>query len=179
MPAGRPSKLNPRTIEALEDALELCLPVKTACTLAGIGDTTYHRWIETGREEEQKARAKAGTDEDLEAPEGSFWAFRVRMALALERAHQNLVAGILAAHAGGKWQAGQWLLKCRYPELYDQDTLTIHHRHGGPEGEPLTIKHDLLDMSPAQLRALRGDVQGTNGGANGANGEDTDDTTEG
>ncbi len=107
---GRPTVMTPAVIQELERNLELILPIKTACALSGCGESTFHRWMERAIEPD--------------APK-KYVEFRERMERAKERGHRNLVAGILAAHQGGKWEAGRWLLKCRYPEVYGDTPDTV------------------------------------------------------
>jgi hypothetical protein len=42
---GRPSKLTPETLEALEQGIQAQLPYKLACEAAGIGYSTYREWM--------------------------------------------------------------------------------------------------------------------------------------
>lgn len=51
---GQPPKLNDKRQAMLVDAFQNCLTVEAACAEAGIGQTTYYRWMAKGRDQGDK-----------------------------------------------------------------------------------------------------------------------------
>jgi hypothetical protein len=54
--AGRKTKLTPELQQALCDALRGGCYVETACTLVGVDESTYYRWLEKGEKGQQPYR---------------------------------------------------------------------------------------------------------------------------
>lgn len=97
---GRPSKLeNPDMIADLVKWLKLGYYIEDACTMAGIGKTTYYKWM---------AKAEAN-----EGPEFVEFMNAVKKARAeAEGAH---IMNIRKAADNGVWQASAWFLERSHP----------------------------------------------------------------
>lgn len=107
---GRPLTITPETTRRIVEAIENALPVREACRLGGVGESTYYAWM---------ARA-----EDPDAP-AEYLEFRAAIAEARAIAQERLVSTVQIASADPKnWRAAAWLLERRYPAHW-AETLTI------------------------------------------------------
>ena len=96
---GRPSKLEDSRVDDLVKWLKLGYYIEDACTMAGIGKTTYYNWI---------AKAEAN-----EGPEYVEFMNAVKKARAeAEGAH---IMNIRKAADNGVWQASAWFLERSHP----------------------------------------------------------------
>ena len=99
---GRPSKLTPEVMATIIAEVKCGAPNNVACAAAGIGSSTFHRWME---------RAS-----DPEAPV-EYREFRE----ALMRARQEGIAARLAIiqkAARNDWRAAAWLLERDLPDVF-------------------------------------------------------------
>lgn len=119
---GRESKLiDPKMRQRLMDALVAGNTIRNACTMAGIGETTYYRWLE----------------EADHAPEGhELREFREEVKRAhAEAIHRNLM--IIQKAAAHHWQAAAWFLERRAPEDWGRrDRVEMG---GDGSGQPIVI----------------------------------------
>lgn len=122
MARGRPSLLSDperkqRILRAFEDSMEKCLPVATACELAGISEATYYGWMSAGEE---------GVE-----PYSDFFE---TVTQARARGEQGMVdvlhlAALQKTDAEGNatgavdWKAAAWLLERRFPDRYGQGAM--------------------------------------------------------
>jgi|ERR1051325_2613736 hypothetical protein len=91
MPAGRPTKYTPETIDRLKTAIRLGAPYTHACSYAGIAFETLSQWLKKYPE----------LSEQLKEAEG---AAVIQWLARIEEAAKN-----------GNWQAMAWKLERRYP----------------------------------------------------------------
>jgi transposase len=89
---ARPTDFSETIAKELCDYLRAGLPVSTACARAGIGRSTYHRWIQRGEQGEEP-----------------FATFRDASKRARAEAESEVLEGIKAAGVAGQWQAYAWL----------------------------------------------------------------------
>jgi len=122
--AKRPSKLEGAK-QTLIEALELGNSIEGACAYAGIGTTTYFRWLEVGEADEEH---------DQETP---YREFRDDALRAQGVAEQSLVAEIRRAgtgfvdpetrqRKGNDWRAAAFLLERRHPDRWGQRQNVKH-----------------------------------------------------
>lgn len=99
---GRPCKLSPKVREAIADAIRVGATQELATKAAGIGLSTFKRWMQRGEVE------AAG-------PYRALWA-------AVKKAEgdgaKRWLDVIEKAATDGSWQAAAWKLERRYPETY-------------------------------------------------------------
>jgi len=95
---GRPSKLDDARVEDLVKWLKLGYYIEDACTMAGIGKTTYYRWLD---------KAEEGLEE--------FRDFRDAVAKARAEAEGAHIMNIRKAADNGVWQASAWFLERSHP----------------------------------------------------------------
>jgi len=98
---GRPSKLDDARVEDLVKWLKLGYYIEDACTMAGIGKTTYYRWLE---------KAEEGIAE--------FQDFRDSVQKARAEAEGAHIMNIRKAADNGVWQASAWYLERSHPSKW-------------------------------------------------------------
>ena len=97
--AGRKVKLNKEIEDAFVQAIKLGCPKKDACGCAGIGETTFYKWMEWADSDRKDAAV--------------YQKFRERIKEAEGLATQRWLAIIEKAAQGGQWQAAAWKLERR------------------------------------------------------------------
>jgi len=107
---GRPSKLTPETQKLFVDAIAAGNYVATAAELAGIGQSTYYRWLEQGKT----------------ATRGRYREFWDAVKKAEAQAEAVRVARIARAGGEGNWQADAWYLERRYPDRWGRRQRLEH-----------------------------------------------------
>ena len=98
---GRPSKLEDSRVEELVKWLKLGYYIEDACTMAGIGKTTYYRWLE---------KAEEGLEE--------YRDFRDSVQKARAEAEGAHIMNIRKAADNGGWQASAWYLERSHPSKW-------------------------------------------------------------
>ena len=99
---GRPSKLDDQErIEDLVKWLKLGYYIEDACTMAGIGKSTYYRWLE---------KAEEGIEE--------YRDFRDSVKKARAEAEGAHIMNIRKAADNGVWQASAWYLERSHPSKW-------------------------------------------------------------
>ncbi|WP_322767547.1 hypothetical protein [Frankia sp. Cr1] len=110
---GRPDKLDPTAAKTIVDALRAGSHQTYAVDLAGVGSTTYYRWLRHGREDRVAGR------------ETKFAEFVADVARARAHVQLVLVTQIRTAAAGGDWRAAAWVLSHAFPEWSDKIDLNV------------------------------------------------------
>ena len=98
---GSPSKLEDSRVEELVKWLKLGYYIEDACTMAGIGKTTYYRWLE---------KAEEGLEE--------YRDFRDSVQKARAEAEGAHIMNIRKAADNGVWQASAWYLERSHPSKW-------------------------------------------------------------
>ena len=139
---GRPTDLTPDTQNRIIEALRAGNYIDVACSYAGIGTTTYYRWMQ---------RAS-----DPESPD-IYRDFRDAVQRARAEAEIRNVGLIQRAASDGTWQAAAWFLERSHPRKWGR-----HDRHEvtGPDGGPLEVAVD-ADTLEARLAAIIARRRGT------------------
>lgn len=115
---GRPSKLTPELHAEIVNLIRLGNFREAAAAAAGIGTTTFHRWMAKGRE------ARSGIYRE-------FWA---AVNTAEAQAEATAIGRIRQAAQDPKhWTAAAWYLERKFPERWGRKRLEI----SGPEGGPV------------------------------------------
>lgn len=110
---GRPTKLEPQTVDRICDILRAGGYLKVAVAAAGIGTSTFHEWMERGDPEGTKKADQPFRD------------FRDRVEQARAEGETRNVT-LVAAAANKDWKAAAWLLERQFPD-----------RWAGPRGRAL------------------------------------------
>jgi hypothetical protein len=115
---GRPSKLTPAVKQRLLDAIRAGNYYEAACVYAGIGETTFYRWMERGE--------KASSGEYRE-----FWE-SVKKAEAEAEAR---VVALWQQEIPGNWQAARDFLARRFSDRWspkEKVQTEVTGKDGGP-----------------------------------------------
>jgi hypothetical protein len=140
---ARPSKLTERTKNLLLQALQAGNDQKVAAQMAGIGETTFYRWMEMGAEEKAKKEYRE---------------FRESVERAIAEAEVAAVARIQQAAVNGRWQAAAWWLERKHSERWGRNDK-IRAEISGPNGQPIEI--DIEEAKKAILEFINeGNVNG-------------------
>ncbi len=110
----RPKLLDPEIQKTLCAAIRAGATHEGAAAHVGIGTTTFYRWMDRGRTEEERIADGAEPDPD-ETPYREIWE-SVKKAQA--DAEIRNISVIQNAAAGGTWQAAAWWLERRMPSRY-------------------------------------------------------------
>jgi hypothetical protein len=141
---SRPSKLTPETLEKLIRALRAGNDQKVAAELAGIGETTFYRWMELAQEPNAKK---------------DYREFRESVLRALAAAEADAVVRIQQAAQNGRWQAAAWWLERKHAERWGRNDK-IRAEISGPNGTPIQI--DIEEAKKAILEFINeGSVNGS------------------
>lgn len=144
---ARPSKLTPELTELIVLAIRAGNYSKVAAEMAGIGETTFYRWLELG--------AKEGAKKE-------FREFRESIKRAEAEAEVRSVALIRQAADGGTWQAAAWYLERKHGDRWGRNDK-IRQEISGPEGKPVPLS--LEEAKKAVLAFLEeGDNESINSG---------------
>jgi len=120
---GRKTKLTPQLQEKICGYIKEGNYAKTAAELCGVGETTYYRWLQTGRE------SKSGKCRE-------FWE-AIKKAESFAEAYH--VQQILKASKEGTWTASAWWLERKLPQKWartdkieHKGEMDVKNTHEGP-----------------------------------------------
>jgi hypothetical protein len=131
---ARPSKLSPEVTERIVQAIRAGNYAEAACQSAGIGTSTFYRWMAQGAKE----------------PASEFAVFRDEVVRAEAEAEVHAVA-IMRRAMGGDWRAALAYLERRHAARWRPRHQTeIVGRQDGPGDGGL----DLSKLSDAELATL-------------------------
>jgi len=121
---SRQKKLTPEVQDKIVSALRAGNYQETAARYAGIGETTFYRWMEMGEDEEA---------------EEIYREFREAVEKAKADAEVRDVALIDKAAHDGSWQAAAWKLERKFPNKWGRVNRT---EISGPDGAPVKVDID-------------------------------------
>lgn len=133
---SRPSKLTDETKRKLVLALRAGNDQKVAAQMAGIGETTFYRWLELAEQPDAKKEYRE---------------FRELIQRTIAEAEIDAIARIQQAASNGRWQAAAWWLERKYPERWGRNDK-IRAEISGPNGEPIQI--DIEEAKKAILEFI-------------------------
>ena len=138
---ARPLTLTPDVSRRIIEAIESAMPVREACRLGGVGESTYYAWM---------ARAQAP-----DAP-AELLEFRAAIAEARACAQERLVNTVQVASLDPKnWRAAAWLLERRYPAHW-AETLTIRVNAEVAKGLGEFLAACRAELTPEAWEQVRG-----------------------
>jgi hypothetical protein len=169
MPGGRPTKLDPQTLERVKSALRTGAPKETAAAFAGINRDTLHAWLQRGTDALRKAnwnphrvpakdrpfaefsdaveKAMAGAEVDLLTSIAIAGRPRKRKVVVTVGKGKSRRQEVVEVEEDGQWQASAWLL-----ERTRQGTYARRHHHqveGVEGGAPIVVeKVDIRSIRP-------------------------------
>ena len=132
---GRPSKLTPELQDSIVKAIQAGNYAQVAARHAGIGETTFYRWLQQGQADAE-ANRKTSFRDFWEAVKKAESAAEVRAVVILQRAMPN------------SWQAAMTYLERRYPARWGRRE---RFEHSGPQGRPIEV----VDAKKILLEKLR------------------------
>lgn len=120
---SRPLKLTQEVHDKIVKAITAGAYAVTAAKSAGVGESTYYRWIELGSKPDSKPVYR------------EFWE-------AIKEAEANAeisnVALIRTAAQAGTWQAAAWYLERKHADRWGR-TSKLQAELSGPGGDPIRI----------------------------------------
>lgn len=128
---GRTTKLTPDVQKEIGQNIILGMPIKFAAEAAGIGETTFYRWMQSGE------KAKRGKFRE-------FWEYIKECQAKAVQLHLKLIT---KAAGEGTWQASAWILERRFPEEFgrrEKVDVDANLNHSG--------KVDVTKMSDEELQ---------------------------
>lgn len=134
-----PTKLSPGVQETICKTIAAGNYREPACALAGIGLTTFHRWMAEGEQ------AKSGAKRE-------FWEAVTR---AEAEAEERVVA-LWQARIPDDWQAARDFLARRHPERWGRTVQD--QRHTGKDGTGPVVISYIEAAPPHDPAALRDDA---------------------
>ena len=120
---ARPTKLTTELTERICLAIRLGNYAKVAAEMAGIGETTFYRWLEMA----EKPNARKDYRE-----------FRESIKRAEAEAEVSRVARIVQAADNGTWQAAAWYLERKHGERWGRNDK-LRQEISGPNGTPVNL----------------------------------------
>ena len=120
---ARPTKLTKEVRDKIVKAISAGAYATVAAKAAGIGESTYFRWLD----EAQKPNAKPELVE-----------FRESVKEAEAQAEIANIALIRTAAQAGTWQAAAWYLERKHAERWGR-TTKLQAELSGPDGSPIQI----------------------------------------
>lgn len=132
------------TDQAVRDRLAQSLAAgnyrEVACEYAGIGVSTFYRWMERG---------EADHEADKATPEREVWE-AVKKAEA--DAENRNVALIARAAGDGTWQAAAWMLERKRPDRWGRrDAMKVEHSG--------SVGHDISRVPDDELERIAAGLQ--------------------
>lgn len=145
---ARPTKLTQELTDRIVLAIRAGNYSKVAAEMAGIGETTFYRWLELGAKDDAKKEYRE---------------FRESIKRAEAEAEVRSVALIRQAADGGTWQAAAWYLERKHGDRWGRNDK-IRQEVTGANGAPVAIS--LEEAKKAVLAFLEeGDNESFNSGA--------------
>jgi hypothetical protein len=146
----RVTDINSDKVKVLIASLKNGAYLQTACTYAGIGESTVHRWLERGRTENAKIESGENAT-DTEKPYLELWE-SIEKARA-EATLRNLTL-IQTAAQNGTWTAAAWYLERTNPALYGRRN---YNEVTGANGGALEINLTAEELN-AKIATIMGEV---------------------
>jgi len=132
---GRLTKLTAEVQEKIVQAIRAGNYAEIAAGYAGIGTTTFYRWMQQGWEQAS----------------GRCREFREAVKAAEREAEVRAVA-IVQQHMPSKWQAAMTYLERKFPERWSRREKL---EHSGPEGGPVEVEHSMVPVDRGSVETRR------------------------
>lgn len=98
-------KLTPEAHKTICQALASGVYRKDAAQYAGIGVSTFYRWMETG---------EADTEAGVESPQATLW----KGVIEAEAKAKTRLSALIVKAAVEDWRAAAWILERKHPDEY-------------------------------------------------------------
>jgi hypothetical protein len=120
---ARPSKLTPEITERICMAIRAGNYAKVAAAMAGIGETTYYKWLEMA---------------ELPNAKKEYKEFRESIERAEAEAEVVAIARIRQAADNGDWKAAGWYLERKHGERWGRNDK-LRQEITGANGAPVAL----------------------------------------
>lgn len=120
---ARPTKLTPEITERICMAIRAGNYAKVAAAMAGIGETTYYKWLEMA---------------ELPTAKKEYKEFRESIERAEAEAEVVAIARIRQAADNGDWKAAGWYLERKHGERWGRNDK-LRQEITGANGAPVAI----------------------------------------
>lgn len=136
-PMGRPTALTDRVEETILSHLMSGMSIDTACALAGIGTTTFHRWMQRGDD----ARQTLDSQGVLSPEEDRFRDFREAVLDARAQAEARAVGIVMKAMHGGFVTSERPVTDVNGDVQYDPEGNVLYERTMTPPDGRLALQY--------------------------------------
>lgn len=129
---GRPQVISEEMTEKVVKSIGVGMPIKSACAIAGIGDSTYYKYMSIGRQFD-------GWEKD-DIPEDMlpFAEFTDTVKRAIATSKLKLLNDI---NQDPDWRAKAWILERRFPDEFGRrDRVIIEERHIKEKVQELSLE---------------------------------------
>ncbi len=133
---GRRSKLTDDVKQRFLRATRLGCPVRDACGCAGIGETTYYKWMQWADSDRRDAKRYRDFRDAIKEAEGE--------------ATQGWLAIIEKAARDGSWQAAAWKLERRR----DMFVPKMRQEVTGKDGEAIKVESQAREAREVIMSAI-------------------------
>jgi hypothetical protein len=123
---ARPTKLTPEVVKKIVLAINAGNYAKVAAQMAGIGETTYYRWLELS--EKPNARKE-------------YREFRESIERAEAEAEVIALTRVRQAADNGDWKAAGWFLERKHGDRWGRNDK-IRQEISGVDGAPIMLSID-------------------------------------
>jgi hypothetical protein len=120
---ARPTKLTKEVTDKICLAIRAGNYAKVAAAMAGVGETTYYRWLELSEESNAKKEYRE---------------FRESIERAEAEAEVAAIARIRQAADNGDWKAAGWYLERKHGERWGRNDK-LRQEITGANGEPIAL----------------------------------------
>ena len=121
--------MNEELMSMICEALELGLPIRSACDLIGIAESSYHLWIKNG----EAAAEKLENGEELVGNDPIYLEFSVRTTRARSKCEATLLQEI-REHAPKDWKAAAFVLERSFKNWGKKDQVDVTSKGEKIEG---------------------------------------------
>lgn len=148
--AGRSTKLTPEVQQRVVEALRAGNYQDAAAGYAGISHTTFHNWLNRGKEEARRI----ADGEKPKASEAIYVEFLDAVEKARSEAEVRNVMHIQRAAQDGTWQAAAWFLERSFPRKWGRKD---RHEHTGQDGEAIQVSVSTSELEEKVKNLLNRD----------------------
>lgn len=134
--AGRKTKLNAEVIANISNWLKLGYYQEDAAVMAGIGESTFYKWMKDARELDEGEREPESDTDDL--------LLELIEAVKKSRAESEgaHIRNIRRAADNGVWQASAWFLERSHPKKWGRRSAL---ELSGDDGKPIEFEIKYAD----------------------------------
>jgi hypothetical protein len=148
---GKPTKLTPKTVEAICEGIEMGMDYKHAAMRARVSYSSFNSWMQQGRAVREAIEEAGEKGVEVSTADKRYLNFLE----AVEEANAEAMAyhlDNLESHSRAQPQVSQWLLERRFPETFGPPV--VRKELSGRGGQPIQTE-DVSAPFTAEERANR------------------------